>query len=183
MVYLSTLFFTRGFLLIPVALWLLPLGYGIYLLCDEIDMRESLVLQSNLSTAMKVPSQAPQSTFEFNPGAIATVMGLAAQDAAVRSIEPLTLRATFVSSTGVSRALLSGPDNERLYQVGDSLPGGSVLRRVEATQAVLWRKGREELLPLQSSVTQRVFTPKSSSRQSTPALIHFRPTADLLQGH
>ena len=38
--------------------------------------------------------------------------------------------------------------------MGEPLPGGSVLRRVEADRVVLWNKGREEVLTLQPSATR-----------------------------
>lgn len=146
----------------------------------EWALREAMAMQRELpvASAAVVDSRA-----QLNPAAVATVLGLAAESALVRSAEPLTLRASFVSSTGESRALLAGPDGERIYQVGESLPGGSVLRRVEIAQVVLWRKGREELLPLQLTGGRSLQSVKSGdqSRAPEPSPLYLRPTADLRQ--
>lgn len=159
----------------------LPLGYGAFLAWGEWTLRDALVVQLQ---KLPAPSAAVvDARTQLNPGAIATVLGLAAESALVRSAEPLTLRASFVSSTGESRALLAGADGERIYQVGDSLPGGSVLRRVEITQVVLWRKGREELLPLQLAGGRSLQAVKAGSQSPTPTPSphYLRPTADLRQ--
>jgi hypothetical protein len=44
--------------------------------------------------------------------------------------------------------LLADSTSERIYRVGDRLPSGSVLRRIDDQSVVLWRGGREEILPL-----------------------------------
>lgn len=44
--------------------------------------------------------------------------------------------------------MLADAAGSRIYQVGERLPGGSVLRRVEASHVLLWRNGREERLAL-----------------------------------
>jgi len=146
----------------------------------EWALRDALAVQQERAAPHIPIVDAPP---QLNPGAIATVLGLAAQSALVRSAEPLTLRASFVSSTGESRALLAGADGERIYQVGENLPGGSVLRRVEVTQVVLWRKGREELLPLQLTGERALRALEAGDQNPAPALspIHLRPTADLRQ--
>ncbi|WP_237142980.1 MULTISPECIES: type II secretion system protein N [Pseudomonas] len=168
--------------LLGAILWVLPMVYGVYLFASEQTLRDEWLVLSERPVRLP-PDTQPMP--EFNPDAIATVMGLATQTATLRSAEPLTLRASFVSSTGLSRALLAGADGERLYQVGDSLPGGSVLRRVEVSRVVLWRKGREELLALQPTTERTLLTIKPADTRSdpAPALIHFRPTADLPKSH
>lgn len=145
-------------------------------------MRSTLAVPAELPT---VPVQTRQPLNDFNPGAIATVMGLAAPDAAVRSTEPLTLRASFVSNNGLSRALLAGTEGEQLYQVGDSLPGGSVLRRVEMARVVLWRNGREELVALYPTIEHPFLTLSHTDTQpaSAPLPIHLQPSAELPQSH
>ncbi|MDD2058614.1 protein XcpP [Pseudomonas sp. GD03860] len=130
---------------VKAACWLAPLGLGAYLGWSEWALRKALVPPAEVSRAAAVAPPLAQ----VNPAAIATVMGLGSEVEALRSAEPLTLRASFVSSSGLSRALLADADGERIYQVGERLPGGSVLRRVEARHVLLWRQGREELLPLQ----------------------------------
>lgn len=155
----------------------LPLGYGSYLLVNELQVRASMTAPGELTAA---PTPTTKRLHEFNPSAIATVMGLATSDAAVRSAEPLTLRASFVSNTGLSRALLTSTDSERLYQEGDTLPGGSVLRRVEISQVVLWRNGREELLALQSTTERHALKLNPENTMPSPSLIHvhLQPSAE-----
>lgn len=162
--------------LLASVLWILPLGYGVYPFDNEVRTRDHLLARSVLPAA---PAQQALPAIEFNPEAIATVLGLAEHAADVRSAEPLTLRASFVSSAGISRALLAGADGERLYQVGESLPGGSVLRRVEVSRVVLWRKGREEVLTLQPAIELRVLTLNPTTPRPAPPLLHLRPSADL----
>lgn len=158
----------------------LPLAYGAFLTWGEWTLRDALLVQRQLPAPSTV---VVDKRTQLNPGAIATVLGLAAESALVRSAEPLTLRASFVSSTGESRALLAGADGERIYQVGESLPGGSILRRVEITQVVLWRKGREELLALQLNGRRSLQAVKAGGQSPAPAPSphYLRPTADLRQ--
>ena len=169
-------FISRWPELLASVLWILPLGYGVYLFDNEVRTRDHLLARSVLPAA---PAQQALPAIEFNPEAIATVLGLAEHAANVRSAEPLTLRASFVSSAGISRALLAGADGERLYQVGESLPGGSVLRRVEVSRVVLWRKGREEVLTLQPAIELRVLTLNPTTPRPAPPLLPLRPSADL----
>ncbi|MFW0758180.1 type II secretion system protein N [Pseudomonas sp. H11T01] len=166
--------------LLKIVLLVLLLGYTAFLAWSAWALREAMVVQRELPVP---PAAVVDSRAQLNPAAIATVLGLAAQNELVRSAEPLTLRASFVSSTGESRALLAGPDGERIYQVGESLPGGSVLRRVEITQVVLWRKGREELLPLQLAGERSLLAVKGEgpSPALKPSSLYFRPAADLRQ--
>ncbi|MNP63797.1 hypothetical protein D3C76_1592380 [compost metagenome] len=86
------------------------------------------------------------------------------------SAEPLTLQASFVRSSGVSSALLADAQGPRMYQVGERLPGGSVLRRVEANQVVLWNKGREERLALQPPAAQLLRRLESPGEMPGPAV-------------
>jgi general secretion pathway protein C len=85
-----------------------------------------------------------------SPAALNTLFGLSGGSAA-SSGETLQLRAIFVASGGQSRALLAAGERHVTYQVGDRLPGGSVLRRIESDGLVLWRNGREERLALRAS--------------------------------
>ena len=105
----------------------------------------------------------------LDPTAVATVLGLSAEAALRPSAEPLTLQASFVLGTGLSRALLADGQGSRIYQVGDQLPGGSVLRRVEANQVVLWNKGREEVLALQTSAVSFLRRLDSQAEVQAPA--------------
>lgn len=147
-------------------LLVLPIGYLIFLGWHEGRFRESVVaaLPGVVSAAAR-PSVLP-----LNTTAIATVLGLTPESSPLPSAEPLTLQASFLQRSGLSKALLAGPQGPRMYQVGEQLPGGSVLRRVEATHVVLWNNGREELLALQAP-SARFLRPFDAPEQpSAPAL-------------
>ncbi|WP_017903694.1 type II secretion system protein N [Pseudomonas asplenii] len=153
--------------------WALPLAYGVWLAWSEWAFRRDLpsVPVAALGSATPEPAQP------LNPAAIATVLGLQVRDSLARSSEPLQLRASFVSSTGASRALLAGAQGQRVYRVGDSLPGGSMLRRVEAGRVVLWRNGREEWLALEAPA-RRVLSPLGSATSAgAPSSSYLRPAA------
>lgn len=140
----------RGTRLAKGGLLVLPIGYLLVLGWHELRFREGVVaVLPSVGSASAPPAALP-----LNATAIATVLGLTTEAPPLASAEPLTLHASFVQSDGLSKALLAGPLGPRMYQVGERLPGGSVLRRVEATQVVLWNKGREELLALQPSTTR-----------------------------
>lgn len=173
----STTVIARCKSLFVVILWMLPLGYGAYLFVNETQVRARFAAPAELPA---VSMQTMQPLHVFNPSAIATVIGLATPDAAIHSAEPLTLRASFVSSTGISRALMAGPDGERTYQEGDSLPGGSILRRVAVSNVALWRNGREELLVLHPPHGVHVLKLDSNQTTRVPARTyrHLKPRAD-----
>ncbi|TWC10540.1 MULTISPECIES: type II secretion system protein N [unclassified Pseudomonas] len=130
---------------LPKALLVLvPLLYGGFLAEREWRFRQELPSRVPVVAAPAIP----QSRVPLNVQAVATVLGLTPQEAQLSSAEPITLQASFVSDQGLSRALLADATSTRIYQVGERLPGGSVLRRVEATHVLLWRNGREEKLAL-----------------------------------
>ncbi|MCL6704249.1 type II secretion system protein N [Pseudomonas sp. T1.Ur] len=138
-------FFIRAGHRRPTALLvLIPVLYGFFLACQEWRFRQAL--QHDLPT----PSQPKATVARDRPHvqAVATVLGLTPQTALSPSAESITLQASFVAAPGLSRALLADATGPRFYQVGERLPGGSVLRRVEAGQVMLWRNGREERLVL-----------------------------------
>jgi hypothetical protein len=136
-------------LLGKASLLVVPLVYGVFLGWQEWRYRERLVLPTPVQTSRTAP--APRQAFDAT--AVATVLGLTTGAALLPSAEPLTLQASFVVTHGLSRVLLADSKGARIYQIGERLPGGSVLRRVEPDHAVLWSKGREELLTLQPPVT------------------------------
>lgn len=138
--------------------------YAAFLAWQERGFRERLA--APVPFAATVPTPPPQAP--LNTTAVATVLGLTAEATLLPSAEPLTLQASFVLATGLSRALLADAQGSRIYQVGDQLPGGSVLRRVEANQAVLWNKGREEVLKLQTSSASFLRPLDSSPNPKTP---------------
>ncbi|WP_339481010.1 MULTISPECIES: type II secretion system protein N [unclassified Pseudomonas] len=133
---------------LPKLLVLLPLLYGIFLAGQEWRFRQAL---GGDVPVLANPPVAPVRDLP-NVQAVATVLGLAPEGAQAPSAEPITLQASFVASQGLSRALLADAAGPRIYQVGERLPGGSVLRRVEASHVMLWRNGREERLALQHGV-------------------------------
>ncbi|AHC33055.1 MAG: protein XcpP [Pseudomonas sp.] len=156
-----------------VLVLMLPLGYGLMLAWQEWQFRQA---RMPAAQALPVPSAMPQPTVALDTLAVASVLGLSAQGGALSSAEPLTLRATVVASDSESRALLAGPDSERFYRAGERLPGGSLLRRIEPAQVVLWRQGREELLRLHPA-SGGFLQPAHAQRKATAAL-HLRPMVE-----
>lgn len=156
---------------------LLPLGYGWVLLWQERAWRDTLPVLENLPPAQ---ASANNERASFNPDAIASLLGLVARESLARSTEALVLRASFVSSAGDSRALLAGTEGERTYRLGDTLPGGSVLRRIEVAQVVFWRNGREEVLPIEMSARRSLLPLESGSHAvpDTSATLYLQPTTD-----
>ena len=152
----------------------LLIAYGACLAWQEWLFRQSV----------EVPVFAPVQTnpalasASFNPGSIASVLGLSAGEALMRSAEPLELRASFVSSQGQSQALLDDGEQARFYTVGERLPGGSVLRRVEVSHVVLWRNGREERLALRPAAQYLLPVANLSLPKAQAASLHLRPIAE-----
>ncbi|MNF64963.1 hypothetical protein D3C84_467100 [compost metagenome] len=153
------------------ACWLmLPVGWAAFLMWQEWVYRAQL---DTPPTAMTKPAPPPVRE-SLNTAAVAVVFGLKTDAPMQPSAEPLTLLASIVVRSGLSKALLANTQGARLYQVGDRLPGGSVLRRVEPNQVVLWNKGREELLMLASPGTRLLHRLASSSTPPSPAVpTHF----------
>jgi hypothetical protein len=132
--------------LISVCWLALPVGCAVFLAWQEREFRERLASPSpDVETLQTVPVRE-----QLETASIAIVFVLTTEATPQPSAEPLTLQASFVSS-GLSKALLGNAQGSRLYQMGERLPGGSVLRRIEPHQVVLWNKGREELLTLAPS--------------------------------
>lgn len=131
-------------------LLVMPVGYAVLLVWQEWHWRERL---SSPPLPVVAPTTVPVNV-PLDATAVASVLGLTEGSALLASAEPLTLQASFILSSGLSRALLADAQGPRMYQVGERLPGGSVLRRVEAHQVVLWNKGREERLALRPSAAR-----------------------------
>lgn len=148
-------------------------GYGAFLAWQEWAYRKSLA--PPLPFAATVTASPPRTPLD--PAAVAMVLGLTAETPLLPSAEPMTLQASFVVDTGLSKALLADAQGSRIYQVGDQLPGGSVLRRVEANRAVLWNNGREEVLTLQTSVVRllRRFDPHAEAAAPDISTRYLRP--------
>lgn len=155
-----------GVRLSTVSLLLLPVGYAVFVVWQEWQFREHLARPLSVPvTANPEPVPVP-----FDATAVATVLGLTTQATPLASAEPLTLQASFVVSNGLSGALLADAQGPRMYRVGERLPGGSVLRRVEAHQVVLWNKGREERLTLQPSAARFLRRLESAAEIPNPAI-------------
>lgn len=161
----------------------LVLVYAVYLLRDELQVHAARTMLP--TTAMATPAPLVVET-PLNLSALVTVLGLQAQGPLARSSEALRLQASFVSRDGESRALLADSGGARVYRVGERLPGGSVLRRVESDHVVLWRNGREESLALGSGASARhllreAVTPDAGERDN--ARRYIRPIVEQLQGN
>lgn len=135
----------------PVGLLLASLGaYLCLLMGQEWQFRQ----QFWAAPLPPMPAvQAAPAPVPLDATAVATLFGLNPKTALLASAEALTLQASFVRRLGLSSALLADAQGVHRYQVGERLPGGSVLRRIETDQVVLWNKGREERLRLQGPAT------------------------------
>lgn len=130
---------------------MVPVSCAAWLLWQEHVYGQSLPAPVIVNTPALV---SPTQHATPNTAAVVEVMGMAAHGAVARSAEPLKLRGSFASMLGTSTALLACAEGQRIYRVGDSLPGGSVLRRIECGRVVLWRKGCEEFLSLGQATTK-----------------------------
>ncbi|MHC8404627.1 hypothetical protein [Pseudomonas sp. TMB3-21] len=147
-------------------LLMLPIAYLVFLAWQEWRFRDEFAVPLPI-----VPATAPILAREpLNTGAIASVLGLTTALSPLPSAEPLTLHASFIHSNGLSKALLADAQGPRMYQVGERLPGGSILRRVETRQVVLWNKGREEVLALQPSSTRFLRPFEAPKQPQAPAI-------------
>lgn len=129
----------------PRAVWLaLPVLVGAFLLWREG--------QAVAHWQMQVPALVAPTTVEAQPplavAALALAFGFQAADAQASTRSDITLKASFVSSLGEARALVSSNAKDAIYRVGDRLPGGGVVRRIESRAITLWVDGREETLGL-----------------------------------
>ena len=106
------------------------------------------------------------------------MLGLAPEGALAHSAEPLELRASLVSSHGASQALLAGSQQARFYRVGERLPGGSVLRRVEVSHVVLWRNNREERLLLKPPSRHVLPASQTPATPAQATSLYLRPLAE-----
>ncbi len=168
---LVLLSYSQGFSMIrrffTFCLVMICVVYAGFLVWQEQDFRKSQASPSQGAAPLQTPS--PRASLDAT--AIASVFGLRPEASLLPSAEPLTLLASFVVISGLSKALLADAQGARIYQVGDRLPGGSILRRVETDKAVLWNKGREEVLMLQTSTVRflnRLDHPSAAPAPATP---------------
>lgn len=114
------------------------------------------------------PAAAPKAPVDtpLDASALALAFAMAGDAEVPTSAEPLRLRALIVASHEPAKALIDTAGAQRRYQVGDRLPGGNVIRHIDARQVLLWRAGREERL-LFVAPTQ-LFSPIPSSTVVRP---------------
>ena len=155
-------------------LWGACFGYGVHLAWQEWLYRQVLAAPV-IAPARPAPVLALE---PFQPEAIASVLGLAPEGALAHSAEPLELRASLVSSHGASQALLAGSQQARFYRVGERLPGGSVLRRVEVSHVVLWRNNREERLLLKPPGRHVLPASQTPATPAQATSLYLRPLAE-----
>ncbi|MFJ4351557.1 type II secretion system protein N [Pseudomonas sp. NPDC089428] len=101
---------------------------------------------------------------------LALAFGFEVADAKASTRSDITLKGSFVSSLGEARALISSNAKDAVYRVGDSLPGGGVVRRIEARAITLWFDGREETLAMAApaGTLLRPASTQTSLRPSSP---------------
>lgn len=97
--------------------------------------------------------------------ALSLAFGFSAPGELASSQAGLVLKACLVPSRGEARALVASRDGDGVYRVGDRLPGGSVLRRIDVRSIALWVDGREETLLL-SGAHAMLFHPSGSAATS-----------------
>lgn len=143
-------------------LLLLPVTYGAFVVWQEVQFRKHFAGPPQVVEITATPSLREA----LDGTAVASVLGLMPETAQQVSGQSLKLLASFVASKGLSKAILADAEGQRLYRVGELLPGGSTLRRVGIDHAVLWNKGHEERLMLQSEGNR--FPRRLESRTQSP---------------
>lgn len=119
------------------------------LVLREANYREgSVVLSRQPAMATVAPVAEP-----FSSTALVLAFGFNTAEAGSASALQLTLKACFTSSQGEARALVSAGDGDVFYQVGDRLPGGAVLRRIDGQSITLWFNGGEQRVSLAGSAS------------------------------
>lgn len=125
-------------------LWLVPvLATGGLLLVGELRFRSAAQpLLPVPVVQVKAPEPRPLAT-----QALSLAFGIGPVNP-VASQLALNLQACFTSSQGDSRALVASADGQGIYRVGDELPGGARLRRIDNRSITLWFNGAEQRLGL-----------------------------------
>ncbi|WXL24658.1 type II secretion system protein N [Ectopseudomonas mendocina] len=136
--------------------WLLWLGY------DAWQQLHTLQTQANIAPPVTPP--APRETPD--PLAIAQLFGVLPETADDSRPEvPLSVLAILQAHTAEhSRALIASPEGSRFYHLGELLPGGAVLRQINATDVLIQRLGNEQSLPL-NIPNSSLLTPISEAEQ------------------
>ncbi|RII74653.1 hypothetical protein [Pseudomonas monteilii] len=111
---------------------------------------------------------APTAQKPLPTATLALAFGYSAPVGQAASQAELVLKACFVPSLGHARALVASREGESLYRVGDRMPGGSVLRRIDVRSITLWDGEREQRLALPGS-RANVFVQSGSPPVRGPA--------------
>lgn len=111
---------------------------------------------------------APTDQKPLPTATLALAFGYSAPVGQAASQAELVLKACFIPSLGHARALVASREGESLYQVGDRMPGGSVLRRIDVGFITLWDGEREQTLALSGSRAS-VFFQSGSTPARGPA--------------
>ncbi|MDP0588563.1 MAG: type II secretion system protein N [Candidatus Endonucleobacter bathymodioli] len=139
--------------LITVALcstMLVMLGAQLYRIYDEIDRRGNIPVldgtaSSSISSEKKLKPSDFQLLFGFNerndiPNATIDIP---------KTKLNLTLHGSLANlqqDKSESSAIIQGSNQEKLYRIGDNLPGGAILTEVHADHVILKRNGQLEIL-------------------------------------
>ncbi|MBF8721137.1 type II secretion system protein N [Pseudomonas guariconensis] len=118
------------------------------------------VASATIATLPVAPASAAEKPLPV--ATLALAFGFQAPGQPQSSRSDITLKATFVSSQGDARALVKSANGDAIHRVGDRLPGGGVLRRIDVRSIVLWLNGREEVVSLSASASP-VFQPSGST--------------------
>lgn len=122
----------------------LPVLTGVFVLWREGPARASWQIDTPaLAAPAAVQAQPP-----LPVATLALAFGFRPVDATPSTRTDITLKGSFVSSLGEARALVSSNAKDAIYRVGDSLPGGGVVRRIESQAVTLWIDGQEQTLAL-----------------------------------
>ncbi|PVZ43066.1 hypothetical protein N430_00753 [Pseudomonas sp. CC120222-01a] len=117
--------------------------------------------QVSVASALPAKQLLPTAT-------LALAFGFSEPGERLASQAGLVLKACFIPSRGQTRALVGSREGDSFYSVGERLPGGSVLRRIDVGAITLWVDGREETLTL-SGGRANVFVQSGSSAVRGPA--------------
>ncbi|MFF5863673.1 type II secretion system protein N [Pseudomonas sp. NPDC012596] len=112
-----------------------------------------------------VQTRSPMPEQPMPTAALSLAFGFSAPGEPASSQTGLVLKACMVPSRGEARALVASGNGERVYRIGDRLPGGSVLRRIDVRSITLWVGGREETLLL-SAAHATLFHPSGGTATS-----------------
>ncbi|MBA1241217.1 hypothetical protein [Pseudomonas japonica] len=115
------------------------------------------VWQAPLPATPPLPSVAAKpisAPATLSPQVIARLFGLPSGAPLAQARTALKLKACVVAGEH-SRILVEHAGLVQAYRIGDRLPDGSQVRRVNAGHAVLWQRGEEVVLALRQATANR----------------------------